>query len=206
MSTSSHCGDLALRLAACPDEGLSRLAREEAAHLEACGSCRAALARREPSALFALLTLEKKDDAFFTGFETRVLAGVREARREERGGWLGAILRPRFLALAAGAAAIAVALMVRMEPPSAPSVAARAGAPAEAGAPTGAPVLAPEGTVASLEIAPTESSEPIERDAAAPSPVESVASATARVISIQVAGPRHESSDLVLIVDPEMPL
>jgi hypothetical protein len=188
MSSSSHCGDLALRLAACADEGLSRLAREEAAHLEACGSCRAALARREPTALFALLTLEKKDDAFFTGFETRVLAGVREARREERGGWLGAILRPRFLALAAGAAAIAVALMVRMEPPRRRLRARRAQAPAPRVAkPSAPPVVAGRDGALVADLVPI-----LERDAAAPSPVESVASATARVISIEVAGPQQE--------------
>jgi len=193
MSAESACRDLARRLAAAVDEDLARFARDEAPHLDACPPCRARLAQRDPAALFALLAFEKKGDAFFAGFETRVMAGVREDARETRGGWLGALLRPRYLALGASAAAIAVAitLIARREAPAPVSIAR---------APQPAAVLAQAPERAS-ELRPI-----LERDAAAPSPVESVASATARVISIQVAGPQQESSDIVLIVDPEMPL
>lgn len=193
MSAHSACREIARRLHAAGDEDLARLAREETGHFEACPTCRAELARRDPTALFALLAFEKKDEAFFMGFETRVMAGIREAEREARGGWLGAILRPRYLLLGTGAAALAIALIARMESP--------APAPRIAKAPETPLVVPQEPPVAASELRPI-----LERDAAPPSPVESVASSTARVISIKVGGPQQESSDLVLIVDPEMPL
>jgi hypothetical protein len=192
MSADSRCRDLVRRLETAGDEDFARLAREEAPHLEACRSCRARLAQRDPSALFALLAFEKKDNAFFAGFETRVMAGVREEAKAARGSWLGAILRPRYLALAAGAAALAIALIARMEPPAPEQI---------AHAPETHAVIPPEPMRASGELRLI-----LERDAAPPSPVEAVASATARVISIEVAGPQTEPSDIVLIVDPEMPL
>jgi len=205
MSAESACLDLARRLAAAVDEDLARFAREEAPHLDACPPCRARLAQRDPAALFALLAFEKKGDAFFAGFETRVMAGVREAAREPRGGWLGAILRPRYLGLAAGCAALAIAVAMLLESPGPAPVPGGLGGRAAAGSATGTAPSFTASVLPGLESAPS-SLAPIERDAAAPSPVESVASATARVISIQVAGPQHEASDLVLIVDPEMPL
>src|SRR4029453_1315948 len=190
MSANNTCREIARRLGAAGDEDLARIAREEAGHFEACRSCRAELVLRDPSALFALLALEKKHDAFFTGFETRVMAGIREAEKETRGGWLGAILRPRYLALAAGAGALAIALIARMQTP----------APSKISHDPKAGIVVPQETSRALGLRPI-----LERDAAPPSPVEAVASATARVISIKVAGPQ-EPSDLVLIVDPEMPL
>jgi len=203
MAVDRVCAELVRRLAASSEADLPRLAREDAAHLDACPSCTAELARRDPSALFALLAFERKDEAFFSGFETRVMAGVREARREERGGWLGTILRPRYLALAAATAAVAVVLIARQGPSGPPPSERAAAPPAAPGIPeTGIAQAGPaSGPEASSDVIPI-----LERDAAAPSPVESVASATARVISIEVAGPQHEPSDLVLIVDPEMPL
>jgi hypothetical protein len=189
MSHARDCQGLGRRLASAGAEDLARLAREAAPHLETCPSCRAELARRDPAALFALLAFEKKDEAFFAGFETRVMAAVRETGREPRLGWLGAVLRPRYLVLAAAAAAIAVVLVARRGPP--PQVARGPEPPAAVSSgtvPTSGPLTL------------------LENDAAEPSPVESVASATARVIAIKVAGPQQESSDIVLIVDPEMPL
>lgn len=201
MSDTRACDVLARRLRTSGDD-LARVAREEAGHLEGCFDCRADLARRDPTALFALLAFEKKDEAFFAGFETRVMAGVREAAREGRGGWLGAILRPRLVALGASAAAIGVVLVIWqgraiwLGQPAPPRIAA---GPAESGA-----IRVPVPHLA--EEAPVDRPTLLERDAAEPSPVESVASATARVISIKVAGPQQESADIVLIVDPEMPL
>lgn len=195
MSFDDACREIARRLAAAGDEDLARLAREEAGHFGACRSCSAELARRDPSALFALLAFEEKDEAFFTGFETRVMAGIREAEREIRGGWLGAVLRPRYLVLAAGAAALTIALIARIESPAPARIAEKA--------PETPRVVPPEQPVVASELRTILRPE---RDAAPPSPVESVASATARVISIKVAGPQQEPSDLVLIVDPEMPL
>src|SRR5262245_3104936 len=167
MSDARDCQGLGRRIASAAEEDLARLAQEAAPHLTTCASCRAELARRDPAALFALLAFETKDDAFFAGFETRVMAAVREADREPRLGGLGAVLRPRYLARAAAAAAIVVLLVARREP--APQV-ARGPEP---------PVAAPQGMI-SVSGPMTL----LERDAAEPSPVESVASATARVIAI----------------------
>src|SRR5262245_20652677 len=177
MSVDNRCREIARRLETARDEDLARLAREEAGHFEACGSCRSEVALRDPSALFALLAFEKKDEAFFTGFETRVMAEIREAERESRGGWLGAILRPRYLALAGGAAAIAVALVLYAgHSPQEPRV---AGVVVDDGA--GPMTVNPPGSPESTTAAAPAPSMAIRRDAAPPSPVESVASATARV-------------------------
>jgi hypothetical protein len=199
MSEPRVCDLFARRLRSASDpsgEALAGAARDESAHLEACRDCREELARRDPAALFALLAFEKKDDAFFTGFETRVMAGIRESEREERGGWLGAILRPRLLALCAGVAAVTIALVVWMGQPAQPPRLAETAHPRPEGD-------APAAGAADRQ-APSAGSGQV--PGAAASPVTSVASATARVISVKVAEPQQEPFDLVLIVDPEMPL
>lgn len=159
------------------------LSPAEVAHIDGCAACRRSAAEAAPEALFALLVLERKDEAFWTGFDTRVMAAVRESGRGPRG-ILQAILRPRTLALGTGAALIAAwAMLAGIREPLAPR-SARTDPPA------------------SETLAAADGPMPlIETDAAPPAPVESVFSPTARVVTINVETPGPDSSEVVMIVD-----
>jgi len=172
----------------------------EAAHLAQCAACRRAIAADDPAGLFAILALERTNEAFWTGFEARVLSRAKDEPR----GWrerIAALVRPRIAALAAGAALLAVAaLSLRLagtaHPTGPAGIARSSGSFAPGAVPDRLPLL--------------------ESDAADPIPVESVFSPTAQVISLSIrgaapsAGPAGagigEDEDLVLIVDREIDL
>ena len=213
------CGPIGRRLeerARIEDPGtraIGGLSADDLRHLAGCGACRVRLAEADPAALFSLLVLERKDDAFWTGFETRVLARIREAEREPSG-WLARLFRPRSLAVLACSAAAILSVFVLT----------RTGAP-HPGGPEGAravlpgiPPTLPPDLIARADGGPLLPLGP--HDIGTPSPVESVLSSTARIISIKVEGaangdsrtlfpgaPTHQPSrhqdgaDLVLIVD-----
>ena len=194
-------------------EGRS-LSASELEHLASCDSCRSALAASDPIALFSMLALDRKEDAFWLGFETRVLAQVREESR------LGPRLlawwaRPRLALLTGGVAMIAlVALLARtggIPRAAQDGRAAHAGGDhPQAAAPLGAidwvagaarAVLAEEGpgrdgteparaSAAAALAPPWKETLPLERDAAPPACVETVSSPTAHIISlsIEIAG------------------
>jgi hypothetical protein len=243
--------------------GQIELTRQEIEHAASCAPCRRAIASRDPSALFSLLSLEANDEASWLGFETRVLAEVRATRRG-RGRILDFVLssglfRAERALLAGGVSLLAVvAILLRAgagEPAeprklSAPSLARRLemgilvhGSGADPGAVASlasgvdwvsgaARAVLGEGgpgaqtvelaAVPAGRVAPKPRSTlmlPLERDAGVPAPVESVASATAHIISLSIdaaSGPpgpgpgsparagreaEPSPSDIVLIVD-----
>lgn len=177
-------------------------------HLASCVSCRLSIAEADPTLLFGLLSRERKDEAFFLGFETRVMARIRETDLKRRPllGWMGA----RTVALAGGVALIAAAALLVMEidpRPQAPSPGLVAQGP------TGAvhdgmtvertmPPSAHQGRPD--ELSPSVTLRLPELQAEAPAAVESIASTTAQIISIKVGEPEQGESDVVLIVDQGM--
>ena len=166
-----------------------------AAHLASCETCRAIAARTDPTAFFAPLAFERKDEGFWLGFETGVLAKVRED--EARGkGIVRLSLWPRWVALAAGASVLAFAVVALR--PGGGGQADRAGRRAAT-----APLSAMTETVVASAAAPAGAALSLDRDVAAPAPVETISSPTAKVLSIRVGKGREdaEESDVVVIVD-----
>lgn len=216
----ASCEDVRRTLALRESEEEFPLAPAQVEHLAVCEGCRVVLAQAEPTALFSVLALETKPEAFWTGFETRVLATVREEQRA-KSGILGVLLRPRALGLAFSAAALAVvALLVRVSGlPSGGAEARRAATgPAEGSVlnhepaahgdtrPAEGPLAtpgAPGTALADLTAREAASplSDPLERDAVSPAPVETVSSPTARVLTINVKDPARDEADVVVIVD-----
>jgi hypothetical protein len=194
----------------CAGLGGRPFSADELGHLASCAPCREALAASDPTALFSTLALERKDDSFWLGFETRVLAGIREQSRT-RSGLLARLVRPRLALLAGGAALIAVVTLVARGgalPGTAPGggIARAGGAHARPDAPLGAidwvagaaravlgeegpgrePAPAPE-PAAIASLAPGwDEAPPLELDAAPPAPVETVSSPTAHIISLSI--------------------
>ena len=224
--TEMSCAALRRRVEAGAPEAGFVFERGEVEHLAACAPCRKLVSQADPTALFALLSLERKDESFWTGFETRVLAAVRE-EKPARGGVLaalGVLLRPRVLALAAGSLLIAL-LALKTAITSARKIESVENVPAskilvvpgrrnaqepgqqEPGTSRvaqGPPTVPGGGTGPGTEVARLPRF-PLERDAADPAPVEPAGSSSARsIIMFKVGEPDKEQSDLVMIIDPEM--
>ena len=169
------------------------LGRDLASHLASCEACCALAASADPTAFFAPLAFERKDEGFWLGFETSVLAKVRED--EARGKGIARLsLWPRWVALAAGASVLALAVLVLS--PGGGGPADRAGRRAAT-----VPVSAPREPVIASALPPAGAALSLERDLAAPAPVETILSPTAKVLSISVGRGGTEESDVVVIVD-----
>ena len=209
------CAGIVSRLAQLEATDEILFATAELEHLSSCASCRAAVATADPAALFSVLALETKEGAFWTGFETRILAAVREEEKASRAGVLAGFLRPRFAVLAAGAAAIAAAaLFVAPGGPFGPAPPVRRVVSVDEGPiqrTTGAEEPArssPEPMRIADAIAPrpmpvsgAPNLLPLGRDAASPAPVETVSSPTAQVLTINHEDAGRQQADVVLIVD-----
>jgi hypothetical protein len=166
-----------------------------ASHLQSCETCRALAARTDPTVFFAPLAFERKDEGFWLGFETGVLAKVREDQARGKG-ILRFSLWPRWAALAAGASVLALAVLALRPGGGGPfdHTGRRAAT---------VPMAGTTETVIASAAAPAGAALLLERDVAAPAPVETISSPTAKVLSIRVGKGKEdtEESDVVVIVD-----
>lgn len=132
----SACRPIDAWLAARRSEEIpSALVPDALAHLDGCAACRARVAAADPLAMFALLARERTEPALWSGFDARLRAAIQSPERATDGargraedrapaasplwslaGWRD-LFRPRQLALAGGAAAIAVFALVALRAP-----------------------------------------------------------------------------------------
>ena len=107
-------------------------------HREACPSCLTQAQRADPLRLFQALAQEGRDDAFWTGLNGALRAGIEEGRREQ-----GLLLRPAYrvalaavLVLALGWMAGVLSPSLEVPPEEPPAVVVTGVAPGEVTLPT----------------------------------------------------------------------
>jgi hypothetical protein len=206
--SAASCAPLRERLAEIRRAGEGSFDAARSEHLRGCDECKSLVAEEAPELFFSILALERKSEAFWVGFETRVLAAAREQAREPRG-FLQAWRAPRFVGLAAAAGLLAVVAVVahRGGPVPAPWRPNEGGtaalSPAAQGAGADRSGSAARGAALGRTAAATRPFG-VGQDSAAPPPVESVSSPTARMVTIQVEDKDLEGGDVVMLVDPRI--